>query len=251
MPFLSRNAETVEPIQRRKLYQNVMDRLVDLIRVEGYGPGDALPSEREIMDRYAVGRPAVREALQNLEWMGLITINHGERARVAQPSFRLLLDRVALTAGRILQDSPHGLEDLKQARQMFEGQMVRLAAQRATPADVDRLRERLAEHRKSLSDLRRFLHADMKFHCEIAAITGNAIYPALEEALFGWLGAFHRDLVRLPGAEQVTLQEHARILDAIAANDPDAAEQAMTAHLTRASDLYRRAQTGGADTLGG
>lgn len=242
MPALHPAPAPVEPIPRRKLYQDVMDRLAALIRAEGYGPGDLLPSEREIMERYGVGRPAVREALQNLEWMGLIAISHGERARVAQPTFRLLLDRVAPAAGRILQDSPQGLDELKQARLMFEGQMVRLAAQRATAQDVARLRARLEEHRASLRDMPRFLQCDMLFHREVAAITGNSIYPALEEALFGWLGAFHRDLVRNPGTEDVTLAEHARILDAVTANDPDAAERAMTEHLTRANDLYRRAQ---------
>jgi DNA-binding FadR family transcriptional regulator len=229
-----------EPIQRRKLYQEVMDRLVTMLRGEGYAPGDQIPSEREIMERFAVGRPAVREALQNLEWMGLITISHGERARVAEPSFGLLLDRIALTTSRILQNSPARLEELKEARQLFEVQMVRLAAQRGTDADLAALRAALDAQRESLPDMARFLRLDMRFHALIAGMGGNSIFPALSEAMLGWLGEFHRELVRAPGAEMLTLDEHARILTALEARDADAAESAMRDHILRSSELYRR-----------
>ena len=56
-----------EPIQRRKLYQEVVDRLVERISSGMYRPGDKLPSERELMTQFGVGRPAVREAMQSLE----------------------------------------------------------------------------------------------------------------------------------------------------------------------------------------
>ncbi len=229
-----------EPIQRRKLYQEVMDRLLDMIRAEGFVAGDQLPSERELMERYGVGRPAVREALQNMAQLGLISIAHGERARVAQPSFANLLDSIALTTSGILRNSPESLRDLKEARLLFEVQMVRLASERATPEDVARLRQRLEEHHASLSDLSRFFHYDMLFHREIAAITGNTIFPGLSEALMGWLGEFYRQLVRVPGTEQLTLSEHAQILDGIAAGDADAAERAMRDHILRANRLYAR-----------
>lgn len=229
-----------EPIQRRKLYQEVMDRLLQLLRGEGYGPGDQLPSERELMEAYGVGRPAVREALQNLERMGIITISHGERARVAEPSFSALFGQITLVTRHILQNSVRSLEELKEARLLFEVQMVRLAAQRAGEADLERLRGRLDDHRASLENLPLFQHRDMLFHREIAAVAGNSIFPALSEAMLGWLGEFYRDLVRAPGAEHLTLEEHGRILAAIEARDPQAAEEAMVAHLTRASELYRR-----------
>ena len=80
----------------------------------------------------------------------------------------------------------------------------------------------------------------MAFHRQIAHLSGNPIFPAIIEAMFGWLAAFYRSLVRAPGAEQLTLAEHERILAAIAAHDPDAADAAMRDHLTRANDLYRR-----------
>ncbi|MFN3641755.1 MAG: transcriptional regulator NanR [Gemmobacter sp.] len=229
----------VEPIRRRKLYQDVMDRLIRLIRVGDIRPGDMLPSERELMERYGVGRPAVREALQNLEWMGIVTISHGEKARLAEPSFAALMRHVAMTTSHILQNSPRSLEDLKEVRLLFEVQVVRLAAAKATPDHVARLEARLAAHAASLPDMDQFLTRDMAFHREIAAITGNSIFPALTEAMFGWLGEFYRDLVRLPGSEHVTLVEHRKILDAIALGDADAAEAAMVEHLTRANALYR------------
>ena len=81
---------------------------------------------------------------------------------------------------------------------------------------------------------------DMAFHREIAHISGNPIFPAIVEALFRWASDYHQPIVRAPGAEAVTLAEHARIVDAIAARDPQAAEQTMREHLTRASELYRR-----------
>jgi len=237
------SAQPAEKIERRKLYQDVMDRLVLLIREGNFEPGDRLPSERELMERYAVGRPAVREALQNLEWMGIITISHGERPRVAEPSFSALMGRLQVTTSQILQHSERSLEELKQARLLFENQMVRLAAEKATPDDVARLEARLEAHRASLPDMTNFLTLDMAFHREIAAITGNSIFPALSEAIIGWLGEFYLELVRAPGSEELTLKEHRKIIDAIAARDGNAAVVAMTEHLTRANALYRQCDT--------
>ena len=56
-----------------------------------------------------------------------------------------------------------------------------------------------------------FLHKDMAFHRQIAAMTGNAIYVALSQAMFEWLAEFHTGLVRLHGAEQLTIDEHEAI----------------------------------------
>jgi DNA-binding FadR family transcriptional regulator len=88
-------------------------------------------------------------------------------------------------------------------------------------------------------DLEEFIERDMAFHREIARISGNPIFPSIVEALFRWAGEYYRPMVRAPGAEELTLSEHQRIVDAIAKNDGDAAADAMSAHLTRANDLYR------------
>lgn len=230
------------PIHRRKLYQEVLDRLQQRISDGEISPGRQLPSERELMDQYGVGRPAVREALQELARSGIVEIHHGERARVVVPTAGLLIGQVAGGARHLLQTQPDMLGHLKEARVLFEAGLVRLAAQRATPADVARLTARLEDQRASVADTNRFLDRDMAFHREIAVISGNPIFPAMVEAMFSWATAFYRSIVRAPGAEQLTLAEHQSIIDAIAANDADAAEQALQAHLLRANELYRRTQ---------
>jgi DNA-binding FadR family transcriptional regulator len=234
------------PIARRKLSHEIVDRLMEQISSGMFLPGDTLPSERELTAQFGVGRPAVREALQTLERLGLISISHGERARVVAPTPHSVIDQIGLSARHLLATSPGTLEDLKQARLLFEVGVVRLAAERATPSHVARLRKRLAEQKASArpgpAGLRKdlFLEKDMAFHREIASISDNSVLTAVGESMLNWLATFHTGLLRVRGAEQLTLDEHAAILDRIAANDPQGAADAMTRHLSRASELYRQ-----------
>jgi GntR family transcriptional regulator, sialic acid-inducible nan operon repressor len=231
-------AFSVEPIQRRRLYEDVMVRIMAAIKEGAMQAGDALPSERELMTFYNVGRPAIREALQNMARIGLVELNPGERAKVAAPSFTNLMQTVDMTTSGILRSSDKSLEDLKEARLLFEVQMVRLATERASPLDIEKLEQRHLDHVASLSNLSQFARCDMAFHREIAQITRSSIFPALSESLIAWLSEFYQHLVRVNGAEEITLAEHAEILAGIKSGKPDHAEQAIRAHLTRANTLY-------------
>lgn len=233
--------QTITPIQRRKLFQEVLDRLLERIRQGEFQPGDQLPSERELMAAYGVGRPAVREALQALERDGIVSISHGERARVVLPTADSLIEQIASSARHLLSVEPSTLDHLKDARLFLEAGLARRAACCATPEGIELLQERLrahieARHRQGGE----FLAKDMAFHRQIAALTGNPIFPAIIEAMFGWLAAFYVDLVSVPGAEDLTIAEHTRIFEAIAAGDGEAAAKAMHDHLSRANDLYRQ-----------
>ena len=228
-----------EPIARRKLYQEVQDRLLQRINAGEIRPGDQLPSERELMEFYGVGRVAVREALQELSRSGIVEISHGERARVVVPTAHLLIRQMAEGTRHLLRMQPQMHDHLKEARLFLETGMVRLAAERATPEDVALLRECWQRHQDAIQDLTHFIERDMQFHREIARISGNPIFPAIVEAMFGWANEYYRSIVRAPGAEDVTLAEHERIVQAIEQHNPDAAEQAMRDHLTRVNELYR------------
>lgn len=230
---------TCQPIQRRKLYQDVHDRLTQRIRSGEWAPGDHLPSERELMDFYGVGRPAVREALQTLARSGIVEITHGERARVAVPTAQLLIEQIASGAQHLLRTQPGTLEHMKEARVFLEAGLANIAARRASADDVARLRVQLAEHRAALVEPEIFLARDMAFHREIAAISGNPIFPVIVEALLKWASEYYHSIVRAPGVENLTLAEHERIVEAIAEHDAAGAEQAMRDHLLRANLLYR------------
>jgi GntR family transcriptional regulator, sialic acid-inducible nan operon repressor len=229
-----------EPIQRRKLYQEVLDRLLERIRSGEIPSGEQLPSERELMDSYQVGRPAIREALQSLERSGIVTINHGERARVAIPTAESLVAQITSGAQHLLRSDQKSLEHLKEVRIFLECGMARKAAENSNPESMALLRQRLADHHRQAEQPQQFVDADIGFHTQIAAMSGNPIFPVILEAMLRWLGEYYQSLVRAPGAETLTLAEHDRIVDAIEAHDAKGAEVAMREHLTRANSLYQR-----------
>ena len=141
---------TDQPIQRRKISHEVMDRLLQRIRNGEWGPGDQLPSERELMETYGVGRPAIREAQQDLARSGILEIAHGERARVALPTADDLINQIAGGARHLLRMQPNMLDHVKEARIFLETELCRMAASKANDDDIARLQKRLDEHRAAL-----------------------------------------------------------------------------------------------------
>lgn len=239
--------QKTEKIVRLKLSEQVLNRLRSMIVTGELQAGDKVPSERALMERFGVGRPAVREALQSLDTQGLITINHGERSRVNELSASTVLNQSDDIARLLLDAAPANLEHLKAARRMFEIGMVRTAAEMATPQDIARLRGVLQEqrdHRPRTGENRAFIEADMRFHTSIAEIVGNPVITAVSGAMLGWLREYHVSLLRWSGKEDVTLAEHERITDALAANDAQAAVDEMTSHLDRSKTLFAPKSSG-------
>src|SRR6478609_7012973 len=230
--------QPIEQIVRRKLSDEVFDRLERLITSGELQPGDEMPSERVLMERFGVGRPAIREAMQSLANMGLVNISHGERAKVLKLTAQSIFRQVDLTAKIMLSQSADSLENLKSARIFFERGMAREAAQRATEADIAELKRIIERQRESLGNAEDFISADMQFHTRIAQISGNPIFAAVSEAMLAWLKAYHTDMLIWTGKEKFTLVEHEQILDCLAANDANGAEAAILKHLERSSALY-------------
>ena len=230
-----------QKIPRRKLADEILDRLLQLIERGEVEPGGFLPSERELMARFGVGRPAVREALQALAGMGLIQIQHGERARRTSLGPRTVLEQIDRSVRHLLQTSPELREHLREARLMFEAGMVRLAARHATREHVAALRDALARQADARGHAARFVSADIAFHNTIAAVSGNPIYAAVSQSLLQWVFELYPRLLRVPGVEDLTLREHEAVLDAIACHDEERAVRALTAHLLRSNPRYKSA----------
>ncbi|MGW6779205.1 transcriptional regulator NanR [Brucella pseudogrignonensis] len=230
----------MEPIVRRKLSDEVFDRLENMITSGELTPGDEMPSERVLMERFGVGRPAIREAMQSLAKMGLVSISHGERAKVLKLTARSILQQVDPTAKIMLAQSMDTLEHLKSARIFFERGIAREAALKASDKDVAELRAIVERQRDLLGDADAFISADMEFHIRIAKISGNPIFVAVSESMLAWLREYHTHMLIWTGKEKYTLVEHEEIVDKLAVKDADGAEAAMLNHLERSRALYTK-----------
>lgn len=240
----------MEPVQKKKLYVEVLDRLMSAISTSEFPPGSQLPSEKELMGMIGVGRPSIREAMLSLQQMGLIKISHGERARVINPTPDVIVDQISAAVIMMLATNPRGLEELKESRLLLESGLVRIATRRATARDLDRLSDALRQLKEARGDHARFVAADMLFHNIIAEMSGNSMIAAVSKGMLDWLSRFKRDLVSVKGAERVTIEEHERIYKAISTGDADGAATLMAEHIGRASDLYMKlASTGAAPEL--
>ncbi len=228
-----------EAVPRRRLSQGVVGQIAAAIRNGEYPPGTALPSERALMSAFAVGRPAVREALLQLEAEGLIAIHHGRRARVADPSASEFVRGLEAAAARVTSQGDRFVEDVKETRLVLEVAMARRAAEVAGPESIQTLMAALAENQRAISDRTRYLATDIAFHRTIATMTGNAIFEAAAGVILEWLARFRVDCVHVEGANLLSYDEHAGIANAIAMRDPDAAALAMTRHQQRSHTLYR------------
>ena len=229
------------PIRRRKLYEDVVARIEAMIHAGDYKPGDQLPSEREIMDRYGVGRTSVREALFALQKMGLVLINSGERARVRLPTAENIVGELSGAARHLLAQAG-GVANFQQARALFETGLARFAARHATASQVAALEAALRANQAAIGHAERFARTDVAFHYVLAQIPDNPIFTALHAAIAEWLMEQRLISTRARGSPRAAYRAHKRIFEAIAARDADAAEVAMAEHLQEVAKFYWQVQ---------
>ena len=232
-----------DPIPRRKLSHEVRDRLLQMIESGELSPGDKMPSEHELMEFFQVGRPAVREARQALENMGLLSIHHGERATVRIPTAQGVIEQMDLVTRQLLMNSHENVQHLKEARQVFEAGVVSLACQRATPEELEKLEKQLHKMRDSMTNQGKFLRADQRFHLILADMSKNPIFSSVLRALFRWLQDYHQGLLGVEGLEELTLREHQEIFDHVKVGDSVGAARAVSNHILRVNSLYPRDNT--------
>lgn len=224
-------------LKRRRLYEDVVDHLAARIHDGTYGPGQELPSERALMAELGVGRPAIREALFALQTMGLLVLRAGERPKVIEPTHDVVLGSIRGPVQRMMAQ-PGGLRHFQQARLFFEVGIVREAAAIARPADLDRLEQALLANKEALGAVTPFERTDVAFHYVLAQIPQNPVFLAMHDAMFDWLYAQRSITLRVPNQIAIAYREHEEIFHAIRDCNPDRAERALRAHLTRGHTLY-------------
>lgn len=194
-------------------------------------PGDRLPSERDLARLLGCSRETLRLCLATLEKEGEIWRHTG------QGTFRGRRPRHLPVRDTLLVEGA-GPPDLMRARLLLEPQVAAEAARRADPDDVAHLREKVAQGRAA-RDRPECEQADDAFHRSVAQVSRNPVLIGFLNYLSGarrraaWQREWDR-VYRRVGAEEfrtIHSDQHARVVDAIAAGDANAASAAMTTHL--------------------
>ena len=219
-------------VRRRKLYEEIAEQIEAAIASGHFEIGDQLPSERDLMDRFGVGRPAIREALLSLERMGLVHLSPGEKARVTKPTIHGLVEQLSGAARHFLA-TPRGEASFQDARRVFESGIAYNAAMIATDQEIAALEKALEANRQAIGNMAEFEKTDIRFHVELTKIGGNAIFLALHTALVDWLSLQRLISLKIPGVAEEAFESHKAIFDAIAAHDASAAWTAMDDHLRK------------------
>lgn len=208
-----------------RLYQDLARALLDELAQGRYPVGTRLPAERDLALRFEVSRPTVREAIIALEVQGLVEVRIGSGAYVRRlPGEE---DRPGFNVTAF---------ELTEARLLFEGEAAALAATQVTDADIAQIEElvqRIAEENLDPNGTER---ADREFHLAIARATRNhAVFNMIEQL---WdlratspEAALLHEKARHAQVKPV-VEEHAAVLEALRARDPNAARAAMRTHLS-------------------
>jgi len=225
----------VNPNKAVRLYRRVADELAQSIRDGVYRPGEKLPAERELAESFGVSRPTVREAMIALEIFGVVEIRHGSGIYVIEPTGA----RPAQGETETMNDDLNvGAFELIEARILVEGEMAAVAAAAVTDADVAVLNELIGRMQSGNDE--ECDEADHEFHEHIARLTDNgALIDTVSNmwALRKQSRLAARIMTRAQGGGRTArVNEHKRIVKALAARDPAAARAAMRHHLEMVRD---------------
>lgn len=199
--------------------------------------GDKLPSERDLMAYYGVGRPAVREALLWLNKTGILAVSNGDRTRVTEPDPRELLQLLS-GAAKLLISRDEGIREFQKTRIFVEVAMVREASRLASDEDIAELEKLLIANAESAGDNAQFSKTDDAFHQYIVSIVQNTLLDALYDVVLELLEDQRFMSLSHPDALTKAMAAHRNIFEAIRDRDADRAEAAMRAHLDTVVETY-------------
>lgn len=216
----------------RRVYQQIADQVLQLIRAGEFAVNSRLPSERDLAEQFKVSRPSVREALIALEVMGFVQIKMGSGVYVCKPTQRK-------RQAPVKEFAPF---ELIQARALIEAEIAAQAAIHRTDAQLLELEQRLQDMSAQSAQQKNPLASDREFHAVLARATGNQVLASLVEQLFdARMGVLFSRLANYFDTQttwEQAIKEHRAVLRAVRVQDPERARAAMRRHMERASKRF-------------
>lgn len=219
-----------QPIKTKKIYEEIVEQLKDMISRGELKPGEKLPAEREMAESLGVSRASVREALTALEAIGILDVRPGDGTFVRQTSSSETFQPLAL----VLAVERNPGKQLMEVRRVLETESAALAAVRATEDNLKNIRESLVRM-KEADSVSQAVEYDLRFHFAIAEATQNTILLRMMNTVADLMHhTFRTNRERLyarssNGAE--IIKEHTAIYQAILERKPPLAKQYMLEHI--------------------
>jgi len=224
--------------EHKKVYQEVMDTIIDRIQSREFTVGDKLPTERQMAIEMGVSRTSIREALRTLECMGYVRSAVGGGTYISETTVENIFSSFS---AMMLTDKQFAI-DIIDVRKYLEVHMAELAAKNASKEQISRIyrsiHDMLAEIEAGGSGIR----GDNSFHVEVARASNNKAFAVMVEICYAMLfqSPSHKATFNIPGQLKVTEEHHMAIFEAIRSGDAEKAKEEMSNHLNATQQIISK-----------
>jgi len=224
--------DTPTKSENTKVLNEIISSIGELINMKNLEPGDKLPSERMLSEKFGVSRGIVRDAIQKLELYGLLA---------SKPQSGTFVANIGVTAMNgmiedILRLEEQDFKGLVETRILLELKTARLASMRRTKADLDNMKSALTAYAEKVTRGENAVEEDLLFHLAVAKACGNATINTFMLMITPEIITnFEKHHVCGKSRALLGIEEHQAIYDAIEQQNPQLAKQKMKDHF---SELY-------------
>jgi GntR family transcriptional regulator, transcriptional repressor for pyruvate dehydrogenase complex len=220
-------------VRSSRLYEQIVQQIEESIVKGDLKPGDQLPAERELAQRFGVSRTAVREAVKALREKGLVEAYSGRGTFITDGTTQAVRQSLDLM---VKIGQPEGSNHLAEVRAILEPEIAARAATRIQESELATMREAVAAMDAAGQDPDAYIEADLDFHLALAEGAANPLILSLLDSIVGLLREQRLRIFKVPGGPQRGQFHHKKILEAVERHDAEGARQAMRDHLEQVRD---------------
>jgi GntR family transcriptional regulator, transcriptional repressor for pyruvate dehydrogenase complex len=234
----------LKPVEKKKAYEDIVQQIRTLIEEGKLKRNDHLPSERDLSETFRVSRTTVREAIRTLESMKLLQSRQGDGTYVLASSEESLIQPLAAS----LFNEKDDIRDIFYIRKIIEPHVAGLAAENATPQEIEEMERILQRQEESILHGENIIETDSAFHNLMVRATANRVMERLIVVLIDILKqSREKYLTEDENDERAkrSLEGHHRVLSAIKKGDGDAARRSMLQHLEDIEGIIFNKSRGG------
>lgn len=225
-----------EKIKQNRMYEHIVNQILEAIFRGDLQPDHKLPSEKELGEIFGVSRVTVREAIRSLEQFGMIEVRQGSRGGAYVKSMNL--DAVVSQTGNALRMTNITFPHLAMARACLEREILsEMIPSKITPEDCDRLAKNIdkAEAHFKNNESSERLHTNFEFHTLLAELTRNPIVILMHKIIVDLSVSFFENVVATTSMVEKTLGQHRKIVALLTEKNFQEAGQICFKHIQDAS----------------